>query len=1158
MESSSSPPSPERLLEHVAWLRRLAGTLVLDAARADDVTQQTLLEALQRAPARVDHPRAWLATVARNVARSWSRGDARRQSLERATAHPESEPAADEVVARTAQHHQVVGAVLALAEPYRTTVLLRFFENQKPGAIAKRTGVPVETVRTRLKRGLELLRAELVQRKGSGAFALVGLIDPGMRAAATKLVLGGTVAGGVVGGVAMSVKAKVAIGVAVVACAVVAVVETRSSMSRSGRSGASDVAARGAAANGAMDGLTTSTEATRASASGGAPAPDRAKIRVRVTDRDGAPIEGAHVGVLVPEPARTLEERERPPSPFEFVAGSTATTSETGECVVPLRAVAGPPLVDLAATADGYVPAFWQRARGGDSISLTLEKGGTLRGVVRDLEGTPIEGAVVATVLDARRQLRVETRSGKDGRYELAPFVGVELQLERFRPGSVWITVRADGFAPVDLPAIGNARESGERLWTFDAWLGHGATVRGRVVDRANGSPIGGADVWIPLMIRRRAEIELRTRSATDGSFAFEHVPAWGVHAIGASGWAGMERALLGSLCASVNGGGRDQFALDVPEEGEELSFELRLGETGGVRGRVVDPLGRPIAGVLVTPAGLPSVLWWERGDLGSKRVDRTITDDEGRYELRDLLISNGAATTVPINAEIEFNLGWSVATTNRLVPLEAGRIVDAEDLVLRLPDITVIRVFDESGNGVPDAIVQRWRFDGRGRKLRDDPMRSGATGRCFFVDDRSLVAQTSRASITVDAVGFAFLERKVEPGETAIDLRLAPEHHLHGRILDVDGKPGAARVFAVSATEAAERFAAALRSDQYDKGPHSETAFDDATAGSGRFTVRGLGAGPWHVAAVRRFDARTPTVVVVANVRDESSDVEIVFPRSTEPFYSPSAEMEKAAGYGNVELQLTLADSGRPAFRGGSATLERDGERGFQARAIAPGRYLFEHVPAGIWDLRLYLPGAASSSRPVAVEADRATTLAIAVPASLEARGKIAVADLPPFHEAQVHLESDDGGGSLAGRMESDGTYRVSGLAAASRYRFWLELFQPDGTRRSWAAEGESRPSHEWSGATPRLVPAGELVLRFDNGPNRERLVVRVLDAHGGERMVVHPGRFEIEHAECLELGTYTIRVEADGEPARERKLTLDPEHRNFVTVWLGGIEVR
>src|SRR5262249_12311994 len=52
---------------------------------------------------------------------------------------------------------------------YRTTVLLRFFEGLPPGRIAAREGVPLETVRSRLKRGLATLRSEL-QDGGSGAW----------------------------------------------------------------------------------------------------------------------------------------------------------------------------------------------------------------------------------------------------------------------------------------------------------------------------------------------------------------------------------------------------------------------------------------------------------------------------------------------------------------------------------------------------------------------------------------------------------------------------------------------------------------------------------------------------------------------------------------------------------------------------------------------------------------------------------------------------------------------------------------------------------------------------------------------------------------------------------------------------------------------------
>jgi carboxypeptidase family protein/sigma-70-like protein len=51
--------------------------------------------------------------------------------------------------------------VLALDEPYRSTLVLRFFEEQPADAIARAVGVPVETVRTRVKRGLAQLRAKL-------------------------------------------------------------------------------------------------------------------------------------------------------------------------------------------------------------------------------------------------------------------------------------------------------------------------------------------------------------------------------------------------------------------------------------------------------------------------------------------------------------------------------------------------------------------------------------------------------------------------------------------------------------------------------------------------------------------------------------------------------------------------------------------------------------------------------------------------------------------------------------------------------------------------------------------------------------------------------------------------------------------------------------
>jgi hypothetical protein len=54
--------------------------------------------------------------------------------------------------------------------------------------------------------------------------------------------------------------------------------------------------------------------------------------------------------------------------------------------------------------ATGRGPGWWPNARAGDRISLTLKRTGALAGVVRDLSGAPIAGAVVRAVVRGPRQ----------------------------------------------------------------------------------------------------------------------------------------------------------------------------------------------------------------------------------------------------------------------------------------------------------------------------------------------------------------------------------------------------------------------------------------------------------------------------------------------------------------------------------------------------------------------------------------------------------------------------------------------------------------------------------------------------------------------------------------------------------------------------------
>ncbi len=164
---------PATLAIEARWLRRLVGQLALPEADADDVAQTTWLRALSAPRAGIRNVRGWLAAIAGNVRRDVITRRPKQVRWEQAAARSEVEPVGADAVARAELHRQVVEAVLALAEPYRTTVLWRFFEDLSTTEIARRHGVAEETVRTRLHRALKRLRETLDGRYGHRSTWLV-------------------------------------------------------------------------------------------------------------------------------------------------------------------------------------------------------------------------------------------------------------------------------------------------------------------------------------------------------------------------------------------------------------------------------------------------------------------------------------------------------------------------------------------------------------------------------------------------------------------------------------------------------------------------------------------------------------------------------------------------------------------------------------------------------------------------------------------------------------------------------------------------------------------------------------------------------------------------------------------------------------------------
>jgi len=222
--------SVESLLAESAWVRSLARSLIFDQSQVDDVVQQTWVVALQRAPRRTSEPRAWLGGIVRNVVHRQVRNRQRRRHHE--TLHHElgeqgagdrAQESAADLVGQAELFRQVVEAVLALDEPFRSVVILRYFKGLAPREIALQLDVPSVTVRTRLHRALERLRRRLDAGSGgdrrSWSLALIPLIvrwDGGAVAALASATGAGS-AKTSLGVLSMTMKMKVALTTAVLA-----------------------------------------------------------------------------------------------------------------------------------------------------------------------------------------------------------------------------------------------------------------------------------------------------------------------------------------------------------------------------------------------------------------------------------------------------------------------------------------------------------------------------------------------------------------------------------------------------------------------------------------------------------------------------------------------------------------------------------------------------------------------------------------------------------------------------------------------------------------------------------------------------------------------------------------------------------------------------
>ena len=141
-----------------AFLHARLRRIVSDPHTIEDLTQEAWLVMLRHSGASWASSRSWLGTVAHNLALQALRSEGRRRKREQASARREDEEPAS---VDTDRIEKIQVAFGKLREPYRIVLRLRFFEDVPPTMIAERLGSPIETARTRLRRGLEQLRKNM-------------------------------------------------------------------------------------------------------------------------------------------------------------------------------------------------------------------------------------------------------------------------------------------------------------------------------------------------------------------------------------------------------------------------------------------------------------------------------------------------------------------------------------------------------------------------------------------------------------------------------------------------------------------------------------------------------------------------------------------------------------------------------------------------------------------------------------------------------------------------------------------------------------------------------------------------------------------------------------------------------------------------------------
>lgn len=670
--------SPDDLLSplaHADYVKELARALVLDAQHAPDLEQEIWLAALSNVSAEVQSPRAWLATVARRFAWRARRSLRRRRDREARAAREEAVPSSEVVLEREELRAEIVRAVLALDEPYRAAIVLRYFEELSPAEAARRLGVPEETLRTRLRRGLAELRMRLRREHGDefDSWCLL-LVDRLRLEPASTLQVAGKACTSVLSGGLAGSGAHAALGGSLALALVILALFTWRRDAPEPQVAFADVPQGPIEASSEPGSARAPREEPTPEASRDALAPEAAgattaapvaaSVHLRVEWSDGSPAAGVAVRMLqadgssIPLLRRVRSTDERGDVHFDGLPAST---------------------FDLHVDRWSQTTHAWLSPGETFAQVLRLPESREFEGSVRGPDGKPVADARVFVVSsDEGNTAELEVaRSAADGSFRIR---GLE------RSPALGLIASAPGFAPSPLIRL---EQRGAELQRLDLVLGAaGGSLAGRVLG-PDGEPLGGVLVTagmpqiytVEALADGNEGIAHTLFATTSDALGRFHVPALALGSCAV--WAHPSGFETPSVCGAFS-------TAEITTAGE-TQLELRLALAGEVSGRITDALGRGARAVVR--------LRYERGNSDDSISVETRSDGSFRFgglaageiELSATAAEReeGAWTQMQITAgaRSEWNprLGAGLAIRIRVVrPGHDAELVDAKAAVLR------------------------------------------------------------------------------------------------------------------------------------------------------------------------------------------------------------------------------------------------------------------------------------------------------------------------------------------------------------------------------------------------------------------------------------------------------------------------------------------